>query len=81
MTITSAAGYIHANVVAAVVTALQNAINGLGLGNSLPYTRLASIAYGVAGVTNVTSVLLNGGTSDLTATAEQTVKCGNPVVA
>jgi uncharacterized phage protein gp47/JayE len=80
MTLTTASGYVHATVVAQVVTALQNAINGLGLGNSLPYTRLAAIAYSVPGVTNVSSVLLNGGTADLTADALHTVKCGTVTV-
>jgi len=80
MTITSASGYVHANVVAAVGTALQAAINALTLGTSLPYTQLAAIAYSVAGVTNVTSVTLNGGTADLPATNQQVIKCGTPVV-
>jgi uncharacterized phage protein gp47/JayE len=81
MTITSAAGFVHAAVVAAVGLALQTAINALPLGVSLPYTQLSAIAYSVAGVTNASSITLNGGTADLTATAKQVIKCGNPVVA
>ncbi|MGL1423582.1 baseplate J/gp47 family protein, partial [Vibrio parahaemolyticus] len=54
MTITTATGYIHADVVALVTAALQTYINTLGLGNSLSYTKLATVAYGASpGVTNV----------------------------
>jgi hypothetical protein len=42
----------------------------------LPYTQLASIAYDVAGVSNVTGILLNSGTSDLAATAKQKILAG-----
>jgi uncharacterized phage protein gp47/JayE len=81
MTITSASGYTHSTVVGAVGTALTNFINTLPLGTELPYTQLASVAYGVAGVVNVTAVLLNSGTSDLGATAKQVIKAGTISVA
>jgi uncharacterized phage protein gp47/JayE len=81
MTITSAAGLDHATVVGAVGVALQNFINTLPLGVGLPYTQVASIAYGVAGVTNVSAVLLNSGTSDLAATAKEVIKAGTVSVA
>lgn len=82
MTITTATGYIHADVVALVTTALQTYINTLGLGNSLSYTKLATVAYGASpGVTNVSALLLNGGTSDLAITAKQTAKAGTISVA
>jgi len=74
MTLTTASGYSHSAVVAAVTTALQTTINSLPLGTSLPYTQLAAIAYGVAGVVNVTGMSINGGTADLTATSQQVVK-------
>jgi len=76
MTITSGSGYVHLDVVAAVGAALSSFINALPLGTSLPYTQLAAVAYGVAGVTNVSSVLLNSGTSDLAATNKQVIKRG-----
>jgi uncharacterized phage protein gp47/JayE len=76
LTITSATGLTHADVVGAVGIALTNFINTLPLGVSLPYTQLAAVAYGVAGVVNVTAVLLNSGTSDLAATAKQVIKAG-----
>lgn len=76
MTITTAVGYTHSAVAAQVVTALQTYINALTLGQALPYSILASVAYGVAGVINVTAVLLNGGTADLGATQQQVIICG-----
>jgi uncharacterized phage protein gp47/JayE len=80
MTVTSAAGYTHATVVGDVGTALANFLNSLTLGVSVPYTQLASVAYGVAGVQNVTAVTLNGGTSDLTANAKHRVVAGTITV-
>lgn len=74
MTITTAIGYTHATVVSQVQAALIAYINGIkttSSGATLPYTSLASQAYGVAGVTNVTGVLLNGGTADLTIAYQQ----------
>jgi uncharacterized phage protein gp47/JayE len=81
MTITSGAAYIHANVVGAVGIALTNFINSLPLGASLPYTQLAAIAFSVPGVTNVSAVLLNSGTSDLTANNQQEIFAGTVSVA
>jgi len=77
MVLTTATGYTHSSVVTLVITALQTYITGLALGQSLPYSMLSAIAYGASpGVTNVTGVLLNSGTSDLTATAQQTIVAG-----
>jgi uncharacterized phage protein gp47/JayE len=81
MTLTTASGYTHSTVVGNVSTALTAFINKLAIGQTLPYTQLAAIAYGVAGVTNVSSVLLNSGTSDLTATNQQVVKAGTMTIA
>lgn len=81
MTITTAAGYTHSAVVAAVTSAIRDFINGLTLGSSLPYSQLASIAYGVPGVINATGILLNSGTSDLTADAEHKILAGSVAVA
>jgi len=81
MTITSAAGLTHSVVVGAVGVALQNFINALPLGTGLPYTQVAAIAYGVPGVVNVSAVLINSGTSDITATNQQTLEAGTISVA
>ena len=80
MVLTSASGYNHASVVAAVTAALSATINALPLGTSLPYTQLASIAYDVPGVTNATGILLNSGTSDLTADNQHKILCGTLTV-
>ena len=81
MTITTGTGYVHANVVTAVQTALQNYINSLTLGQALPYSKLAQIAYEASpGVTNVTGVTLNDGTADMAATSQQVIKHGTVTV-
>jgi hypothetical protein len=80
MTITSAAGYTHATVVGDVGTALATFPNSLKLGVSVPYTQLASVAYAVAGVQNVTAVNLNSGTADLSANAKQRIVAGTITV-
>lgn len=76
MVLTTATGFTHADVVATVTIALTNFINSLKLGVLLPYTQLSSIAYDIPGVTNVTGILLNSGTSDLTATSKQKILAG-----
>jgi Baseplate J-like protein len=81
MTISTAAGYYHPTVVAAVVNAVGAYVDTLGLENPLSFTRLASVAYSASpGVTDVTGVTLNGGTSDLTPSMGQTIKIGSNVV-
>ncbi len=55
-----------------VQAALVGYVNGLGLGGTVEYSRLSQIAYDAsAGVTNVTAVLLNGGTADVDCTPQQ----------
>lgn len=81
LTVTTPPGVSHPAVVGAVGTALQNFINSLTLGVSLPYTQIASIAYAVPGVQNVTGITLNGATADLTATQRQRITAGVMTVA
>jgi uncharacterized phage protein gp47/JayE len=81
MVLTTGAAYTHSAVVAAVTTALQNFINGLPLGTSLPYTQLAGVAYEVPGVVNATGILLNSGTADLVADQQHKVNAGTISVA
>lgn len=76
MVVTVATSYDRAAIQARVTQALGVYINGLGLGVRLPYTALAGIAYAVPGVTNVTGVVLNGGTADLVPGYGRTVKAG-----
>jgi hypothetical protein len=80
MVLTTATGFVHATVVAAVIAALQAQINVLPIGADLPYNFLASIAFSVPGVINVTAITLNGGTTDLVTTASQIVKIGTAAV-
>jgi uncharacterized phage protein gp47/JayE len=80
LTVTSGTGYTHATVTAAVSAALTTYMNTLPTGTSLPLTRVASIAYGVAGVTNVTGIAINGAAADLTAATTQIIKAGTVAV-
>jgi len=66
-----AAGYDEPTVEGIVAATVAQNINALGLGNSLQWSQIAGWAYSVAGVTNVTAVLLNslsGDAASLTAT-------------
>lgn len=80
MQIDAATGYDPNAVAANVSLALTNFINGLGLGNSLPYTQLAAIAYGIPGVVNVLNVTLNSSLSDLDANNQHTIRVGTVTV-
>lgn len=81
MTIATATGYTHSTVTALVQAALQTYINTLPLGTSLAYSRLAQVAYDASpGVTNVTGVTLNSGTSDVAADAKTVVKAATITV-
>jgi uncharacterized phage protein gp47/JayE len=81
LTVTSASGYDHPTVVGNVGLALTSFLNNLPLGAGLPYTRIASVAYSVAGVSNVSAVLLNSGTTDIAADDKKTIKAGTVAVA
>ena len=75
LTVQVAAGYNKPAVGIIVNAAVVAYVNALGLGVSLPYTRLAQIAYDASpGVVNVSAVVLQGGTADLTATSSQVIK-------
>jgi baseplate J-like protein len=84
MTITTAAGFVHATVVGQVALALAAYINRLGMSltgpNPLSYMMLGTVAFGIAGVTDVTNVTLNSGTADLTGSPGQTIKAGTIAV-
>ena len=67
MTISVGAGYDLTTVAGQVETAISAYIDTLPMGGTLSYGILYSLAFGVAGVTNVTGVTLNGGTADLVA--------------
>lgn len=74
MTVTVGSGYDHATVAPLVQSAVNAYITGIettASGATLPYTNIATQAWGVVGVTNVTNVLVNGATSDLTIGYQQ----------
>jgi uncharacterized phage protein gp47/JayE len=67
---------------AAVKAAILGYVNTLALGASLTWSRLIQIAYDASpSVIDVTSVLLNGGTSDITATNKQVIKASSVTIA
>jgi uncharacterized phage protein gp47/JayE len=81
LSVTTATGTVHATVASVVQTALSNYVNTLPVGTTLPWSRLAQVAYAAsASVTNVTGVLLNGGTADLVPPANGVVKVASVTV-
>ncbi len=75
--ITVASGANLATIQTEITTALTNYISSLSVGATLPYSRLAQIAYDAdTSVINVTTVLLNAGTSDIVATQSEVVRPG-----
>jgi uncharacterized phage protein gp47/JayE len=82
LTLTTVAGSSHANAVAAVASAIEGYVASLSIGSTLSYTRLAQLAYDAASaVTNVSSLLLNGGTADLVPGMFGVVRAGTVTVA
>lgn len=74
VTVTAASGYSHAGVAAAVQNGILAYIEALPVGTSLSWSRLYQIIYAASpGVATVTGLTVNGGTSDLIATAQQAV--------
>ena len=81
MTITTSPSAVHGDITALVNAAIANYIATLALGQSLPVTKLASLAYGAGPyVTNVTNITINGLTADLTATVKQVIRAGTIVI-
>lgn len=80
MEITTAPGFDNPTVVGNVSLALSAFVNALPLGAGLPYNQLAAVAFGVAGVTNATAILLNGTTADIAGDTKKTIKAGTVTV-
>jgi len=81
MTLTVDASAVRSSVVTLVKTAVQSYINSLSLGQLLPYTQLAAVAYAASPyVLNVSAITLNGATADLSATNKQVIKSGTITV-
>ena len=64
-----------------VDAAIQSYLSTLNIGQSLPYTRIAQIAYDASdSVLTVTGITINGGVSDLSATVKQAIRPGTVTV-
>ena len=75
--VTSAPGYLHAAVVLAVSQAIHLYVNSLKLGQSLPLSRIAQLAFDASpGVINITGVTLNGSATDLMAGSQTVIRVG-----
>jgi uncharacterized phage protein gp47/JayE len=82
MTLTTVTGPAQQTIVATVAGAIETYIAGLAIGDTLNYTRLAQLAYAAsASVTNVSAVLLNGGTADLIPPLFGVIRAGTVTVA
>jgi uncharacterized phage protein gp47/JayE len=82
VSVTTAAGASHSAAVAAVAGAIESYIAGLPIGATLSYTRLAQLAYDASGsVSNLSGLLLNGGTADLVPPLFGVVRVGTVTVA
>ncbi len=83
MIVTTAPGYDHNTVCGLVAQTIEDNINQLGLGVGLDFAILSSWAYTVAGVTRVSSVILNGLSGDSASIAsdnQTTIKCSSAVI-
>jgi uncharacterized phage protein gp47/JayE len=69
MTLTTAAGYTHANVVAQVAASVGTGLASIGQGAGLQFGDLYYWAFSVPGVTGVNAVLLNGSSGDAASIA------------
>jgi uncharacterized phage protein gp47/JayE len=75
LTLAIADGSSSATAISAVNSAITAFVNGLPVGSSLPYTRLAQLAYDASpAVTNVSGLTLQGGAADLTASPGTVIK-------
>jgi hypothetical protein len=81
LTLTVASGYVKNNLIGPVKTAIQDYIAALGIGDPLPYGKVFQLAFDTSpGITNVTALTLNGGTSDITVTGSGAIVAGTIAV-
>lgn len=79
-TVTVQSGYTHSAVAASVQSAIQAFIATIQIGQTLYWSQLYAVIYGVAGVQEATVLQINGGTSDLVATSQQAIVAGTVVI-
>ena len=65
LTITAARGYQKTALQGPVAAAIKAYVNGLDVAAPLTFYRIPALAFGIAGVATVESVLLNSGTADI----------------
>jgi uncharacterized phage protein gp47/JayE len=64
-----------------VQTAIEAYIDGLGMNAGLPWSRLAQVAYDTdPNITNISSLLLNGGTADIAAATGTVIRAGTTAI-
>jgi uncharacterized phage protein gp47/JayE len=80
VTVTASAGYTHTAVAAAVQTAIQNFITSIPLGSGLAWSKIYSVIWGVAGVSDATLLLVNGGTADIVGVSTTALTAGTITV-
>lgn len=81
VTLVLAPGYDRPTLAGQVAIAFTAYINGLGMNTTLPYTRLAQIAYDISpGITGLTNLFLNGTTADLVADPRRVIRAGTITV-
>jgi len=82
VTLVTANTAVHAAAIGSVAVAIENYIAALPVGATLSYTRLAQLAYDASGaVTNISTLLLNGGAADLVPPLFGAVRAGTVTVA
>jgi uncharacterized phage protein gp47/JayE len=80
VTVTVQPGFTHPAVAAAVQTAVQAFIASIEIGETLIWSQLYAVIYGVEGVQEATALTLNGLTVDLVATPQQAIVAGTVAV-
>jgi phage tail protein X len=81
LTVVAGPSTTHSALIGPVGAAIAAYVNALPVGAALPYSRLAQVAYDAApGVANVTSLLVNGATTDVGGGATQVVRTASVTV-
>lgn len=81
MTVTVAAGATASAVRSLVSQAVASYVSTLSIGQTLPITRLAQVAYDASdSVANVSGIAINGAGADLAASGKQVVRAGTITV-
>jgi uncharacterized phage protein gp47/JayE len=82
LAVSVAPGAVHAEVAAEVQQAIVAHLGALGIGEVLPWSRLAQVAYGASpSVVNVSALLLDGAALDVDPGPSGVVRAGSVVVA